>query len=390
MNIVFLTLGYPADINTRGIYTDLVTSLFRLGHTVTVFTQCEIGNKNIEKAESGATVIPVYTGKVTKISFVKKGINLILLEKRFYKAVKEYCKGDIDLLLYSTPPITFCSAVKKIKGQYKCKTYLLLKDIFPQNAVDLRLFSSKSLLYFYFRRKEKLLYKLSDLIGCMSPANVRYIIKHNKYLELSKVHISPNCIIARDTIPTAACHNGLKLIYGGNLGKPQGIEFLIECCKIIEQTEDAVFTVIGSGTEYSKLENAIKKYGLKKTKLLPFMPKSAYLKLLAEQDMGMIFLDSAFTIPNFPSRMLDYLDNALPIFACTDKNSDVKQEICDEGAGVWCESNSISDFSILLNKICMDKSILLPMKQKAREVLMQKYNAEKEAKKICEKVFALK
>lgn len=37
-------------------------------------------------------------------------------------------------------------------------TYLMLKDIFPQNAVDLGMLSKngiKGLLYYYFRHKEK-------------------------------------------------------------------------------------------------------------------------------------------------------------------------------------------------------------------------------------------
>ena len=37
----------------------------------------------------------------------------------------------------------------------------------------------KGVLYRYFRKKEKRLYKISDRIGCMSQANVDYVLKHN-------------------------------------------------------------------------------------------------------------------------------------------------------------------------------------------------------------------
>jgi glycosyltransferase involved in cell wall biosynthesis len=384
MNIVFLTLGYPVDINARNLYTDLMTSFVKLGHNVSVFRQDEEGNKTCEISDSGVKVFPVYTGKVTKTSFIKKGINLLLLENKFYNAVRTFCRDEIDLLLYSTPPITFCNAIKKIKKHYNCTTYLLLKDIFPQNAVDLNIFSKRNPVYLYFRNQEKQLYKISDFIGCMSPANVRYVKEHNKYLDESKIHISPNCIIPSDNFKTASDHNGLKLIYGGNLGKPQGIDFIIECCKVIEQIDGVEFTIIGSGTEYDKLKNAVT--GFKGTKLIPFLPKNEYLKCMREHDMGMIFLDSHFEIPNFPSRVLDYLDNGLPVFACTDKNSDIKQEICDAGAGIWSESNSLEDFSINLRKILNDKTVLLPMKDKAGELLRLKYNALTESENICKKI----
>lgn len=389
MDIVFLTLGYSKDINTRGIYTDLMSSFVKMGHKVTVFRQDETGDLKTQQSQTGVTVVPVFTGKVTKTSFIKKGINLLLLEQRFYKAVNDYCKEHIDLLLYSTPPITFCGAIKKLKKKHNCINYLLLKDIFPQNAVDLKMFPKKSPLYTLFRNKEKKLYKYSDLIGCMSPANVRYVLVNNPWEKKDKVHVSPNCIVPKksEAVKTSQTeHTGLNLIYGGNLGKPQGISFIIECCKVIEKYNDVTFTIIGSGTEYSKLENAVKEYNLKNTKLLPFMPKPEYVKYMENQDLGMVFLDNSFTIPNFPSRILDYLDNGLPIFACTDIVSDVRQEICDEGAGFWSQSNDIKSFEEIIQKLISDKSILSPMKEKACQLLEKKYNAEMEAKNICKRV----
>lgn len=393
MNIVFLTLGYAQDINTRGIYSDLMSSFVKFGHKVTVFRQDETGKLKTEMSLTGVKVVPVFTGKVTKTSFIKKGINLILLERRFYRVVKEYCKQPIDLLLYSTPPITFFGAIKKLKKNYKCTTYLLLKDIFPQNAVDLKIFSQKSLLYTFFRNKERKLYACSDLIGCMSPANVNYLLNNNSWIQQKKVHVSPNCIVPMATENVKASlieHKGLNLIYGGNLGKPQGVSFIIECCKVIEKYNDITFTIIGSGTECARLEKTVKDLNLKNTKLLSFMPKPEYVKLMADQDLGMVFLDDSFTIPNFPSRILDYLDNAIPIFACTDKASDVRQEICDEGAGFWCESNDIEAFEKTLQMIISNKSIIAPMREKARELLKDKYNAEIEVQNICKRVSSLR
>lgn len=393
MNIVFLTLGYAKDINSRGIYTDLMSSFVKLGHKVTVFRQDETGDLKTELSQMRVTVVPVLTGKVTKTSFIKKGINLILLEHRFYRVVKEYCKQSIDLLLYSTPPITFCGAIKKLKKAHNCTTYLLLKDIFPQNAVDLKMFSKKSIIYKFFRNKERKLYAYSDFIGCMSPANVNYVLNNNSWIKHEKVHVSPNCIVptsSENVKVSLVEHQGLNLIYGGNLGRPQGISFIVECCKVIEKYDNITFTIIGSGTEYARLEKSVKDLNLNNTKLMSFMPKSEYVRLLADQDLGMVFLDDSFTIPNFPSRILDYLDNALPIFACTDNASDVRQEICDKGAGFWCESNDIDAFEKTLQMIISDKSIITPMKKKARELLKDKYNAEIESQNICKRVRLLR
>ena len=124
--------------------------------------------------------------------------------------------------------------------QSSAKTYLLLKDIFPQNAVDIGMMSKtgiKGILYRYFRKKEKKLYALSDRIGCMSPANVAYVIKHNPEVVADKVEVCPNCIDPVDMSIDADERRRLReyygipkdrtvLVYGGNLVKPQGIHFL--------------------------------------------------------------------------------------------------------------------------------------------------------------------
>ena len=120
------------------------------------------------------------------------------LEGKFISAIKKYFSDvKFDLVLYSTPPITLQKAVQFVKKRDKAITYLLLKDIFPQNAVDLGMLSKhgvKGILYKYFRKKEKILYANSDYIGCMSQANVDYVINHNPEVNPEIVEICPNCI----------------------------------------------------------------------------------------------------------------------------------------------------------------------------------------------------
>ena len=129
--------------------------------------------------------------------------------------------------------------ISRLKKITDAKTYLLLKDIFPQNAVDLNLLNGNGILYKYFSNKEKMLYKLSDFIGCMSPANLSYIIKTNPQLDKNKIEVNPNSIeVNKNNINTSINFSIYekyniptdKIIYlfGGNIGEPQGIEFLIQ------------------------------------------------------------------------------------------------------------------------------------------------------------------
>lgn len=87
------------------------------------------------------------------------------------------------------------------------------------------------------------------------------------------------------------------------------------------------------------------------------LPKEDYDKMVAACDVGMIFLDHRFTIPNFPSRLLSYMQAKIPVLAVTDPNTDIGKVIVDGGFGWWCESNDIDSFLALISKIKTDKDI---------------------------------
>lgn len=356
------------NIEVSGIYSDLIRKFRNEGHNVYVIAPNERRSKRkTELIEDGDFhFLGVRTLNLTKTNVVEKGIGQVLMEYQFTRALKRYW-GNIsfDLVLYSTPPITFTKVIKYAKRQNpQAVTYLLLKDIFPQNAVDIGMLSKsgvKGLLYKSFRRKEKLLYRISDYIGCMSPANVRYLIEHNREVEPSKVEIAPNSYDAPteqkidNTSEIREKYNLPKnrpiFIYGGNMGKPQGIPFLIECMKAVSHREDCHFVIIGNGTEYPKLRSWYDEANPTAVSLFKALPKEDYDKLASSCDVGLIFLDYRFTIPNYPSRLLPYIMERKPILAVTDPNCDTGLLAEENGYGYWCPSNSVERFVEVVNKM---------------------------------------
>lgn len=353
------------NISTSGIYTDLMRKFRDEGHQVYVIYPNErrTGRPTELIKTEKINLLGVRTLNVTKTNIVEKGIGQLMLEGMFKRAMNKYF-GNVkfDLILYSTPPITFNNVIKTAKKRNpNAVTYLLLKDIFPQNAVDLGMMTKtgfKGLLYRMFRKKEKTLYQLSDHIGCMSPANVKYVLEHNPEVSSDKVEIAPNSYDVpkgngegregRDRVEIRQKY-GLPtdrplFIYGGNMGKPQGIPFLVECMRAVKDRTDCHFVIVGDGTEYPKLEAFVKECHPKAVSLFRQLPKEDYDKLAEACDVGLIFLDYRFTIPNYPSRLLPYLMSRKPIIACTDPNCDTGTLAEQNGYGFYCPSNSVEAF----------------------------------------------
>jgi glycosyltransferase involved in cell wall biosynthesis len=359
MKVLFLTMVKINSFNERGIYTDLLRKFSKEGHEVFVVCPIERREKKhtyMIKKDLG-TILNVKTFNLQKTNLAEKGIGILSIEFQYLSAIKKYYKNEkFDLILYSTPPITFSKVINYIKKRDGAYSYLLLKDIFPQNAVDMKMIKKDSLLHKVFVRKEKKLYSLSDAIGCMSPANVDFILTHNPEIESSKVEVNPNSIepnifnYSEEQKIEIRSKYGVPidkkvLVYGGNLGKPQGLDFLL---KTIEESshKNAFFLIIGDGTEYNKIDSWFKKYKPTNAKLLKRLPKEDYDTLLASCDVGLIYLHPDFSIPNFPSRLLSYLEMKMPVIAATDSNSDIGDII----EKVNCGFKVLSGDSIRMNQ----------------------------------------
>ncbi|MBR5569901.1 MAG: glycosyltransferase family 4 protein [Oscillospiraceae bacterium] len=400
MNILFLTLVNIVGLEEKqNIYADLCRELVHRGHKVHIVCPDESGeDTRFAPYRDGSGILHVKTGRVQKTNIIRKGITTILLGSIFKKAIRKHLKGNhYDLVMYSTPPITLVNIVKYIKKRDGAKTYLLLKDIFPQNAVDLGMMSKsgiKAPIYRYFRRMERKLYGLSDLIGCMSQANVDYIKAHEPQISQEKLHISPNAFEPQQIILSAEQKNAIRqkydlpthkklFIYGGNLGRPQAVPYIIDCMKAVAQKENCYFVICGTGTEYSTLESYVEESKQENLKLIPGLPRKDYEEFVGCGDVGLIFLDHRFTIPNFPSRLLSYMQKSMPIIACTDPNTDVGQVITEGGFGWWCESNDPQAF---VN--CVNSALTADLPQMGASgfaYLNEHYNVEKVADMILDK-----
>ena len=109
--------------------------------------------------------------------------------------------------------------------------------------------------------------------------------------------------------------------------------------------------IVGNGAEYRKLESFVENEKPFNVKLMDYLPKEDYDAMVGACDVGMIFLDHRFTIPNFPSRLLAYMQARLPILAVTDPNTDIGKVIVDGKFGWWCESNDVVRVCKLIDQI---------------------------------------
>lgn len=394
---MFITSDYSKPEKGSNIYTDLAEALKNNNHDIKVVVTEE--KKKIDQTtlftENNIPVLRVKTGNLYEVSFVEKAFTFLTLSGALKKGIKKFFgKEKFDLVLFQSPPLTMCSVVKWAMKKYKCPSYLMMKDIFPQNGVDIGLYSKNSPIYKYFRYREKGLYKISSKIGCMSEGNINYLLEHNKFLDKDKLEIFPNTVKITDQAKVnkttrkkirekyGITEEDVVAIYGGNFGRPQGLDFLLDVLRAYKNKKDVKFILIGRGTEKAKIFNEVNNNEYKNVLTYDFMPRDDYEALTRVCDIGLIFLDKRFTIPNYPSKTLSYFECSLPIMAAIDKNTDYSKLLEDVNCGFWVENGDIKSFKNKFNQLLKDKKLRKTMGDNGHQHLINKWNVEKSVKII--------
>jgi hypothetical protein len=261
-------ISFPDIRENSNLYSDLAEEFKENGHNIWIATLLEKKykqNTHLERVEE-LNILRVRTGDwFNTNSDIKKGLTTMTISNYFKKAKqKNFYNVKFDLVIYPTPPITFAPVVKYIKKRDNSKSYLILRDIFPQNVRDLGLLNNR-LLFNYFRRKEKQLYNISDYIGCLSEGNIQYVLDNND-IDESKLEILYNWgginhnteVITTDYKKKYGLENKFVAVFGGNIGLPQELEFLLELAKEYKGRGDIVFLIIGKGAQKQKIVDLIK------------------------------------------------------------------------------------------------------------------------------------
>lgn len=376
MKILFLMITYPNVKISGSMYTDLAEEFQNKGHDVFVATANGPAGFSF-KTEGKVKVLRIRTLQLFNTSLFKKGLGNLLLPFQVIRGIKKYL-GDkhFDTVIVSTPPITYLTVLRKLKKDLDCSIYLILRDIFPQNAKDIGLIRNE-LLFKYFRKQEKKLYAVADFIGCMSAGNIEYIKKMNPEICVEKLHLLLNWkniteIFHRNHENTefSKSENKFIIIYGGNLGKPQDVDFIIEIAENLCDLSDVNFYIIGEGTEKNRMIRICKNRKLHNIKFFNPLPRDEYENLVKICDIGLIINNRHFTIPNIPSRVLSYWEAKIPVIAALDPYTDFGDLLKLSGSGLWSLTGDVPAFRKNFEMLYREKSLRTEMGEKGYNFLV--------------------
>ena len=391
MNILFLFISYPEKITEGNLTKYLSDEFLQHGDGVYVATIREKrhGLETSLSTENGANILRIKTKNMFgQISKVEKFISIMTIHGAIAKEIIKFWPDvHFDIIVGTSPYMSQKSLIFPLKTYYECPSFLILWDLFPQNAKDLELIKSKY-LFKYLKRKEKDNLRLFDFIGCQSSGNLEYMKDNYKYLDINSLHFFPQWAIINKlkTINKLEIRNKYNFkeddflfVFGGNMGIPQNLTSIIDVAYEIQYQKKIKFIFIGNGTEKRKLVKKVEDNNMKNVIFFDQMDRIDYQNFLYSCDVGVISLDPRFTFPNFPSKILDYLKYGLPIIASLDKFA-----LYDAGnlienqiqAGLVSNSNNNESFKENVLKLFRDDDMCKRFSLNGRKYFENNFNVK--------------
>lgn len=384
MNLLYISAVWSGD-GEPNMHSDFVNEAAKKGHSVTVLALCEKRNgvPTSYKTEDGINYLTVKCGNIQKTNKYQKVISSVLANFHILAATRKYLrKAKFDMVVWSVSSTLMYYAVNRLKKRFKAKQYLLLKEYWPQDPVDLGAMRVGGLVYNVLAYVEKTMMNNADYIGVSSPAGIKYV--DERYPKNTpKCEVCPHCETPREVVKTARNEvleefgipsDKTVFLYGGNFGISQGIDDMVASIKAASKNENAFFAMLGSGTEYQKAKSELE--GLSNVKFYSGLKYYKFLRLASACDCGMIFLFRGYNVPNIPGKLNTYLNAEIPIIACVDKTTDAGDILEAAGAGIKVYSGDTEAFCNAVEKIT-DKATRDEMSKNAKNLLCEKFTPEK-------------
>jgi glycosyltransferase involved in cell wall biosynthesis len=368
---------------------DLGAEFLRHGHEVTVLTTTHEIAQDLEVSmQSGVRVARVKTPQIKGASNLRRGFNEIRISALVWRKAGEFLsRHPADLIVFYSPTIFWGALVSRLKAMWHCRSYLILRDIFPEWAVDAGVLK-RGLTYRFFRKKEAEQYGAADVIGVQSEGDLAYFGR-NFAVGRFQLEVLFNWTKLEESNPQKTqirlrlgLVNKIVFFFGGNIGIAQDIDNLLRLAASFAGDSRIFFLIVGEGSETRRLDATIAARRLTNIRMLPPVEQREYISMVSEFDIGLISLDRRLKNHNIPGKLLSYFYWGLPVLASISAGSDLFALLEGNQAGICVANGDDEGLRAAALQLANDPDLRHRMGRNGRLLLEEKFSVESAAQQI--------
>lgn len=345
MRLVLITDAFPPMRSSGAVQVrDLALEFARQGHEVSVVAPSPDIDAEL-KTESFYTVqvIRVKVPQNKNISYVQRAVSEALMPVYVVGALfRNRCLNNRwERVVCYAPSVFLGPITMALKRANRCSSYLIIRDIFPQWALDMGLMS-KGLPYYLLKVVERYLYAASDVIGVQTPGNMRYFSewlgrKKGRRLEVLQNWLAEAPVNGCSISVERTTLSGRRIfVYAGNMGRAQGMDIVIDLADSFSNDDSVGFLLVGRGSEADRLKAESVNRGLDNMMFFDEIEPDEIPGLYAQCHAGLVVLDPRHQTHNIPGKFLSYMQAGLPVLATINPGNDLVKLIETKRVGIAC------------------------------------------------------
>jgi glycosyltransferase involved in cell wall biosynthesis len=392
VRIALIADAYP-PLRTSGAVQvrDLAHELASQGHEVTVLVPAAMRGAPWAIHRVGDVQVLSVGALTTKdVGYVRRTIAEALLPFRMLRGLRRSPLGSVQwqAAIWYSPSIFLGLLVGALKRTTRCRSYLILRDIFPEWAVDMGLLR-RGLAYHFFKLVERYQYSMADVIGVQSPSNLGYLAvwarRPGRRLEVLHNWLAPaadsGCSISVGNTPLAG---RTILVYTGNMGVAQGMDILLDLATGMKKCRDIGFLFVGRGSDVPRLRALTESRALDNVLFYEEIDPAEIPGLLRQCHIGLVALDPRHRTHNVPGKFLAYMQAGLPVLARVNAGNDLVTLIEREQVGCAYVGDSAASLELLARRLCDDAGLRQAMSSRAARLATSGFSVSAVARQITE------
>jgi glycosyltransferase involved in cell wall biosynthesis len=340
---------------------DLSHELVRQGHHLTVMIPApDIDQPWLLEKLGGVEVLRLKAPRTKDMSYARRTVAEFLMPFAMRRNLRKSPLANVrwDGVVWYAPTIFLGPIVNALKKASGCPSYLIIRDIFPEWAVDMGLLG-RGLPYRFLKAVEAYQYSVADVIGVQTPANLPYFsragLKPEQRVEVLQNWLAhaPNtgCSIS---VANSALAGRTIFVYAGNMGVAQGMGILIDLAERLRSRDDIGFLFVGRGSDAKLLRDEAIRRELGNVVFFDEIEPEEIPGLYAQCHAGIVALDPRHKTHNIPGKFLTYMQAGLPVLASINPGNDLIHIIEDERVGGVCTDQSVESLEHLVGGLVDD------------------------------------
>ncbi len=387
--IALISTDYPPLRTSAAVQLrDLALQIAAQGHRPIVIVPSSLSGKNwVLETLDGIEVLRVAAPETRSPSLVRRAVAELWLPFVMLRNIRRspLRAQAWDLLVWYSPPIFFGPLIWALRKASGARTYLILRDIFPEWAVDLGVLR-KGPSYLFFKAVAALQYALADVIGVQTESNIAYLA--NWQTPRRRVEVLHNWLAA---MPNAGCSIRVQdtalagrriFVYIGNMGVAQGMDILMELVESFRDRQDLGFLFVGRGRDFENLVSEKTARGLSNVLFFNEIDSSEIPGLLAQCHVGLVALHPKHKTHNIPGKFVSYVQYGLPVLARVSAGTDIARLIEERGVGKVYVGDSGVELRRLAEELVEDEGARLSMSERGRELGRVMFSSAAAARQI--------